>query len=54
MTLRLLLPALAAILFTAALRADSPIVLRGVLVLGDSRVFSLATEGGAQTAWVDP
>ena len=52
MTLRLLLPALAAILFTAALRADSPIVLRGVLVLGDSRVFSLATEGGAQTAWV--
>ncbi len=51
MPMRLFLLALLALL-PCALYANSTLTFRGVLVLGDTRVFSLATEDGSQTAWV--
>lgn len=50
MKLQLVLLALLAL--SASLASGDSVHFRGILNLGDARVFSVATEGGAQTAWV--
>jgi uncharacterized protein len=53
MKTKTLLLSLGSLAFAAHLFADAPAVhFRGVLDLGSSQMFSLATDGGVNTAWV--